>query len=312
METLRGGANNRVYRVWDDSREAVLKHYFTTPNDKRDRFRAERAFYEIATQAGLDCVPEPLGWEPGLRAGLFSLVAGRKLQPPEVDRGKVQEAMTFLARLNQRRDAAHSILPASEACFTLSEHLHCVEIRVKRLEQIEGTEALFRQARQFISSRLIPAWHLVQSRIKTAIEKTPDAATPLPQNLRCLSPSDFGFHNALLTREGQLRFFDFEYSGWDDPAKLICDFFCQPELPVSREHWPLVNETIENMMGQKSHAHRAELLYPAYQVKWCCIMLNDFARGGQERREFSLGEAAVQTRLQAQLAKAERLVEAIE
>ena len=48
----------------------------------------------------------------------------------------------------------------------------------------------------------------------------------------CLSPSDFGFHNALLDDEGKLTFLDFEYAGRDDPAKLVSDFFCQPEVPV--------------------------------------------------------------------------------
>ena len=55
---------------------------------------------------------------------------------------------------------------------------------------------------------------------------------------RVLSPSDFGFHNALLDRQGNVRFFDFEYAGWDDPAKLVCDFFCQVEVPVPRRLFP--------------------------------------------------------------------------
>ena len=47
-----------------------------------------------------------------------------------------------------------------------------------------------------------------------------------------MSPSDFGFHNALATPGGRLVFIDFEYAGWDDPAKLANDFFCQPAVPV--------------------------------------------------------------------------------
>ena len=40
---------------------------------------------------------------------------------------------------------------------------------------------------------------------------------------RALSPSDFGLHNALRGQDGQLRFVDFEYFGWDDPVKLVSD-----------------------------------------------------------------------------------------
>ena len=46
------------------------------------------------------------------------------------------------------------------------------------------------------------------------------------------------------------------------------------------------------------------LLLPAYQIKWCCIMLNDFLGADQLRRDFALDPAAAETRKQSQLAKA--------
>ena len=41
---------------------------------------------------------------------------------------------------------------------------------------------------------------------------------------KCLSPSDFGFHNVIVEKDKILRFIDFEYAGWDDPAKMVSDF----------------------------------------------------------------------------------------
>src|SRR5438874_6597283 len=84
LSVLRGGANNRVYRVTDGTREAVLKHYFKNPNDPRDRFRAEKAFYDLVWSCGVRSIPEPLGWDSELRVGLFGFVHGRKLTPAEV------------------------------------------------------------------------------------------------------------------------------------------------------------------------------------------------------------------------------------
>ena len=43
-----------------------------------------------------------------------------------------------------------------------------------------------------------------------------------------ISPSDFGFHN-VINKNNKLFFIDFEYAGLDDPIKLICDFYCQPD-----------------------------------------------------------------------------------
>ena len=52
-----------------------------------------------------------------------------------------------------------------------------------------------------------------------------------------LSPSDFGFHNTLLASDGALKFFDFEYAGWDDPAKTAADFLRQPRHYIPSHLW---------------------------------------------------------------------------
>ena len=53
-----------------------------------------------------------------------------------------------------------------------------------------------------------------------------------PQRLRVLSPSDFGFHNALRRPDGTIVFVDFEYFGWDDPAKMMADAMLHPGNPA--------------------------------------------------------------------------------
>src|SRR5688572_31883203 len=76
LTILRGGANNRVYHVRDGKRQAVLKQYFQNPNDPRDRFRAEHAFYKFLWEQGVRRTPEPLGWDSELRLGLLGYIDG--------------------------------------------------------------------------------------------------------------------------------------------------------------------------------------------------------------------------------------------
>src|SRR5262249_22829926 len=123
---------------------------------------------------------------------------------------------------------------------------------------------------------------------------------------RRVSPSDFGFHNALLGPDGTMKFIDFEYAGWDDPAKTICDFFCQPERPVPMEFWGLFHEAIARHIGDPDRLRRrVELLLPVYRLKWCCIMLNEFLPAGSQRRRFAGGDDEAD-RKQRQLAKVRR------
>ena len=291
---LSGGANNRVYLVNEGGHKVVVKHYFRHAADTRDRFASERAFYDYLWERGIRRTPQPLAWDADKRLGLFSFVGERKLQPGEVDEYAVESAIKFVVELNQDRPAGIPL--ASEACFTLAEHLDLIDKRVARLQKIEPATDIDRQALAFVRESLQPSWR----RIREAIRAHPEGAEH-----RVLSPSDFGFHNALIGGEGQICFFDFEYAGWDDPAKLICDFFCQPQVPVPLKFWGQVTQTLAAAFhaGDSLDA-RARLLLPAYQIKWRCIMLNEFVRQDRARRDFAQGAATAEQRKIMQLAKA--------
>ena len=236
--------------------------------------------------------------------GPFGYVDGRKLRAGEVDAAAVNQALEFILELNRARNpAATQGLPdASEACFSGAAHLERIDQRVARLEQMEGGAAIDRQALAFVRGALQPAWEQARAllwRDYGSLEQ------PLPAEERILSPSDFGFHNALLGADGGLRFIDFEYAGWDDPAKLICDFFCQPQTPAPPAFWqPFVSALVDGLKLDGGLARRARLLLPAFQIKWCCIMLNEFGPGGKPRRDFAKGAATTEERKAEQLDKA--------
>jgi hypothetical protein len=303
LQPLPGGANNRVYRLRAEQRDQALKIYFQNPADPRDRFRAEQSFYEHLWSSGVRRSPEPLGWDETNRFGLFSFVDGRKLCPDEVGSAAVREALNFIVEANRTRPAQGAMPVASEACFSLAEHIGMVDRRMERLRKVQLETDIDAQAAAFVQEELRPAWEEIRSTITTHAGKRLNDL--LPPAARCLSPSDFGFHNALMPADGRLRFLDFEYAGWDDPAKLCCDFFCQPQLPVSLQHWDLFTGGLAEALGAGGQlATRARQLLPAYQIKWCCIMLNEFLGDAQSRRAFALGDGLALERKHAQLGKA--------
>ena len=309
-ERIPAGGNNRVYRLRTTSGDRVLKVYFKGPSDSRDRLGAERSFYELVWRQGVRRTPEPFGWDAENQLGLFSFIEGRKLEPGEVSAETVGQVLDFVIELNRaRQEAEAGEMPmASESCFRIEDHLECVQRRVARLRQIEATSAVDSEALDFVQSLLEPAWEKVRASISKASREASGAV--LSEKERCLSPSDFGFHNALLAADGKLRFFDFEYAGWDDPAKLVCDFFCQPQIPVSKRHWDGFVDKLSSGLSGALVRHRAELLFPAYQIKWCCIMLNEFSRTDSARRQFAIGTG--DERKAAQLERASQALEAVQ
>jgi hypothetical protein len=140
-----------------------------------------------------------------------------------------------------------------------------------------------------------------------------DAFSELESAQRCISPSDFGFHNALRETDGRIRFLDFEYAGWDDPAKMAGDFFAQLAVPVpDRLFEPFVRECLQSFVRPVELIKRAELLRPLYQVKWCCIALNVFLPEHIARRKFA-NPLLVETALKrTQLAKAYAINQSLE
>lgn len=300
LESCGVTGNNHVLLARARHDVFLVKQYFQHPDDPRDRFETERSFYAFLTNAGVRSIPKPIAWYPSERLALLEFVPGEKPRAATLD--LVREALDFLLAINRDREsaAARSLPLASEACFSVEEHLATVEQRIERLGGIAAEGSRHEEAIRFVGERLAPAWRVLRERI----ERSPVQNGPLGHNQRCISPSDFGFHNTIRHADGRLRFFDFEYAGWDDPAKTVCDFFCQPAVPVPNEWLPSVLQRVSPEIGGDELAARVELLLPVYRMKWCCIMLNDFLPAGNQRRAFSNPNLDDERRRKGQLEKA--------
>lgn len=312
LTRLAGGRNNQVYRLETENGPAlVLKRYFSDPRDSRDRLGTEWNFIHQAWSRGIRLVPEPLAFDTSRQAGLYGFVQGRKLAASEVTQAHVDAALDFVLAINQQPRPALAL--ASEACFSLSEHEATVERRVARLARIDEKAPHAGEARSLVSERLVPAWEEIKSRLVTDAHTAGLSMDELiGRDDCCISPSDFGFHNALLGGDGRLTFLDFEYSGCDDPAKLACDFFCQVAVPVPLSlHSRFIDRLAKGLSLDAATVARCRLLLDAYRIKWTCIVLNDFVPLDSARRAFaSEGDRAI--RCADQLAKAGAILAEIE
>jgi hypothetical protein len=130
---------------------------------------------------------------------------------------------------------------------------------------------------------------------------------------RTLSPSDFGFHNALRQPDGRMIFLDFEYFGWDDPAKMIADFLLHPAMDLSPElKKKFASTLVRRFADWPKLSGRVESVYPLFGLKWCMIMLNEFLPEQLLRRQFAATAAAGRIALQMQqLDKARQMADRI-
>ena len=227
---------------------------------------------------------------------------------------ETRQALDFLLALRAlaRRGDAQSVGPASEACFSIDAILDNVHTRLARLRALPteapGVPALLR----FLGDRFVPFaatlddWSADAARA-AGIPRGADVDTAD----RTLSPSDFGFHNALRGASGRLVFVDFEYFGWDDPAKTLVDFLLHPGMNVTDDQKrAFASGLLAGFSDVARLPARARIVYPLFGLKWCLILLNEFVPEHLRRRSFASAAAESRTDLLGpQLSRAERLLD---
>lgn len=270
-----GGGNNRLFRVTAGQRHYALKEYPPRTGDARDRLGAEFGALQFLDRCAVGNVPKPIAADRVKGSALYEWIDGTAVV--DATEADVDAALAFIARVHECRNArgAAALLLASEACLSPMDIVAQVGRRFERLKEVARSEP---QLTEFLYSDYAPTAQAVESwsrREYAGLGWTFDRPIDLAD--RSLSPSDFGFHNAIRGAGGRLTFVDFEYFGWDDPAKLVADFLLHPGMRLSGNCYERFRAGALRIYGEKgAFATRLALVYPLYGLRWCMILLNEF------------------------------------
>jgi len=291
LEPVRGGGNNRLFRARGTHRSFAVKVYPDDPLDARERYTREFDSLTFLWRQGERRIPEPVGLDEATGIGLFAWVDGNALTERRLD--DIDALTDFAARLREfcTADGAAHLAAAREAVFSEADLAAQIRTRLARLRSLADPAT--------------PALHRLLADIqKAADDRGEPDATPLDAAMRTLSPSDFGFHNALRTPAG-LVFLDFEYFGWDDPVKLVADVLWHPGMALEApERQRFLDRATDVYRVDRSFRERFERDAPVYGLRWALIILNEFIPAGWQRR-IAAGETTERhIVLERQLAKA--------
>lgn len=283
---LKSSGNNRLFRVEiEGGRRVLLKRYLVDKRDRRPRARTEFEGLALLWKAGLREIPEPLRLDREGRFGVYSWLEGKPLKRATPTDAHVLQAAAFLRRL-RTAPAKSWTAPAADGRSRLSDYAAHIRRRLARVRA--GAKALGdAKARRFVENEVTPAAKAVIARLTRDAGRS--FATPLPSRERLLSPSDFGLHNAILAPNGKVRFIDFEYFGWDDPAKLVADFFHHAgQKPLSEAQRELfLREFCRGWKGAPAFRRRLGLVLEPIAMEWILIILNVLSPETLERRRFA-------------------------
>ena len=317
IEPIGGGRNSQVYRLTDsNSQTYALKAYFRHASDKRDRLRTEFSSLQFLWESGVRDVPQPLVADWGAGCALYEYIDGQKIIPDTITNSEIDTAVGFLTSLKdlRDRDGASHLSPASEACFSVQAIVESIRRRLKALNDQRRDEEPYIHLYEFLDSHFAPKLEEVVrwvraslGRARMSFERDIDPAE------RTLSPSDFGLHNALKCNDGRIVFLDFEYFGWDDPAKMTADVLLHPAMNLVDSLKRRFARGIRHSFADYPHlARRVEIVYPLFGLKWCTILLNEFLPEHLIRRQFAgLGDRDQVALQMEQLTKAKRMLQTI-
>lgn len=309
---IDGGNNSRSWMITVGDRDLFAKQYFADGQGDRDRLHSEVAFLHFANRVAPRAAPSLVGASRAARVLVTEFVDGEAFAKSSVCLPDVEAAANFVARLNSRahRPSLADLPVAADASFALKDHLDDVELRLGRLDR-ELAGHCGNQVVIGLVHDIRAAWAEVRGAAITRLHEGGfDLETASDENEWVVSPSDFGFHNALKRSDGTICFLDFEYAGWDDCTKLIGDFFAQPAIPVPL----LLRESFVDQLSQSVSSclvadEKARALSDVFTVKWACIALNIFLPRGRERRAFADRQARTQKVMKLQTSVARRSLE---
>ena len=279
VELKKGRGNSRIYKLLGSENNYALKIYPDRQRDPRPRLETEFSACQMLQAHGYP-VTEAVTSDNILGWAIYRWIDGAPIEKPNTL--FLDEAIKFVRRLtsdSQRLNSDTQFSQASEACLSGLEITRQIQNRLQILMAVES-----KALTDFLGDELIPYYTVAVQCAKQEGGRLFD--TELTRTLQILSPSDFGFHNALV-EEGsdRLVFMDFEYFGWDDPVKLISDFYWHPGMNLTshlREQW--LKSALKIFQDDPSFARRLSAYLPLLGIRWCLILLNEFHRQGAENR----------------------------
>jgi len=315
-QRVAGGGNNELFRVeLKGYGDVAVKRYSDGGQGMSERLKREYTAVSFLNRAKISCVPTALKCDYAHGLGFYSWVDGRKLSSGDISEGEIDQVVNFLSALSELSlgEDAKDLPQAKDAGLSVESVVMQIYNRLTRFEAVKSSNL---ELADFLDGRYARALLVVTEKLELECRRLGiGLSKELERCYQTLSPSDYGFHNALRGKNGKLTFLDFEYFGWDDPVKMLCDFMWHPgmDLSVNCKRY-FIEKAVDRFSCDPFFIMRLRLFYPLYGLIWALILLNDFLPNVWGARE----RAGIVTRnckdeiLQAKLEKAGAYLSRIE
>jgi aminoglycoside phosphotransferase (APT) family kinase protein len=320
VRRVRHGMNNALYQVQRGDQAYAVK---LCVDDERRRAQREYGALRLLEGTGVEVSPQPLGLDESTTvvpypAVVYRWLPGQPLSQPAPtqerpgDRALSQAQAAALLESLQRLHG----LPYREQSGLSEAWFHWFELK-PYLAELEGFLAQYRpwlcedpDTGKLICARLeriVGACTQVVTRSPAAIDRA-----NLPLRLCHVDPNPA---NAIWGEDGRVRWVDWEYSGWGDPALELAEFRWHPELAcLSASQTAWMRKQYQPPPGDGGFEERLGLWDALLVARWPFLLLRWLwsVHNGPDRVRLSVQEvraAELRRRLMALIERAEAFFE---
>jgi hypothetical protein len=271
VKWITRGGNSGLLKIASESGEKyALKLY--PGRTGHDRLGSEFNGLKLIKANNVVEVPLPFQEHSELNAAMYEWIEGGAVNQPKDDH--IRQALDFLDSLHGLRGHL-DFLDFQNASAAFLSGADFEEQLWERFNSLIQFAPEYPEMYQYLQNELMPIMEKIIDRTHSEWRIEPGYCEPLPRTKQTLSPSDFGFHNAIERSNGELVFIDFEYFGWDDPVKIIADFDFHPGMELDanlKQQW--IDGAIK--IYGKEVLDRLRLVWPMIGLSWCLILLNEY------------------------------------
>lgn len=267
------GRNSCIFLLTSNKKDKyILKYYKYDIYNTRNRLKSEYTAIQFMTKIGIKNIPHIYYSDEKFNFSVFEFIEGRKIK--NITSYHIDKAVEFIKNINEFRMSteAGNLMEAAECCFHIEQLLNTINTRLFWL-RTKGIDEY-----KLGLSNLLDALYLFYNKFKMQyydlIKKF--SRHEIRHIDKIISPSDFGYHNALETTNN-IYFIDFEYFGWDDAAKLISDFIFHPAMNISYNLKKYFVKKMLNIFHFVPNLKEKLILYcPFVGLNWVLRLLNEF------------------------------------
>lgn len=288
ITSLKRDGNNRIFKMATDNEEIILKSYLKINENERNRGQVEFHALQAMWKNKMTSIPVPLKSHEQYKFCFYQFISGKALQAP------TESMMIFLGdflgdlyKLGTENNL-EQFSEGADSRKSLQDYLAMIDKRLKEIEK-GRTEPLMAPVFKLLDEEIYPLKEIVVGRFMKKINQLEiSLSTPLPKAEKTLSPSDYGLHNMLESGPDKWIIFDFEYFGWDDPCKMIADFYHHAGQNFSIEFKHIVKDRfLQHYPFPDQFNLRFSLVSELIGLEWILIILNIASPAVLERKKFA-------------------------